>query len=191
MLGVFDCRARCRASGGGSALDGGAAAVAFDIHLEDGCVMHEAIDGGQCHSGIWEDFSPFSKRLISRNQGGAPFVSRADQFEEHGGFGLVLGDVGDVIKDQQMILVEFSDGAFEGKVSPGQLQLLDEIGGACEQYTPAILDQGKADRRGEMAFAAARRAEQDQIGTFFVSGGPAPYELGKVTVSAGRSSARA
>ena len=65
-----------------------------------------------------------------------------------------------------MIPVELGDGAFQGKVAAGQLQLLNEIRGAGEQHAPAILDQSQADRRGEMAFAAAGWPEQDQVGAF-------------------------
>ena len=40
--GAFlDCRVRGRPSGAALAVDGGAAAIAFDVHLEDGGVMNE------------------------------------------------------------------------------------------------------------------------------------------------------
>ena len=63
-----------------------------------------------------------------------------------------------------MVFVELGDGGFERELAARDLELLDEIGGAGEQHAPAVLDQGEADGRGEMAFAAARRAEQDQVG---------------------------
>ena len=56
--------------------------------------------------------------LVGRDQHGAAFVSGADEFEQHAGLGLILGDVGDVIEDQQMELVEFCNGAFEDKIAP-------------------------------------------------------------------------
>ena len=33
------------------AVEGGAAAIAFDVHLQDGGVVNEAIDGGERHGG--------------------------------------------------------------------------------------------------------------------------------------------
>jgi hypothetical protein len=43
------------------------------------------------------------------------------------------------------------------------LQALDEVGGATEQDTPSVLDEGEADAGGEMALTAAWRAEQEQV----------------------------
>ncbi len=41
-----------------------------------------------------------------------------------------------------MVFVELGNSAFQGQVAAGQLQLLDEIGGAGEQHAPAIVDEG-------------------------------------------------
>ena len=57
------------------------------------------------------------------------------------------------------------DGRLEREFATRDLQLLDEIGGAGEQHPPAFLDQRQADRRGQVRFAAAGWAEQDQVGT--------------------------
>ncbi len=53
---------------------------------------------------------------------------------EHG-FGLVLGDVGEVVEDQQVVLVEPGDGSFERKFAPSDLQALDERGGSVCLHT--------------------------------------------------------
>ena len=132
---------------------GGSTSIAFDIHLEDGCVVNEPVDGGQCHGWIGEDGIPFPEGLVGRDQHGAAFVSRADEFEEHTGFGLLLGNVGDVIEDQQMELVEFCDGAFEDEIAPCLLEFLDQIGGAAEEDAVAFLDKGEPDSAAEMRFA--------------------------------------
>jgi hypothetical protein len=71
---------------------------------------------------------------------------------------LILGDVSDVIKDEQIVAIEFCNRAFEGQVATSDLELLYEIGRACEQHAPSVLDQGKPERCREMALAAARRA---------------------------------
>ena len=46
--------------------------------------------------------------VISRR---AAFVAGSDQFEQHAGLGLILGDIGEIIEDQQVELVELVDGA--------------------------------------------------------------------------------
>jgi len=44
-----------------------------------------------------EDFAPFAEWLIGCDHHGPPLVTRGDQLEQHARFGLILGDVGDVV----------------------------------------------------------------------------------------------
>jgi hypothetical protein len=53
--------------------------------------------------------------------------------------------------------VELGNGGFEGELAAGNLQPLDEIGGAGEQHAPAVFDKGEAKRCRKVALAAARR----------------------------------
>ena len=76
-----------------------------------------------------------------------------------------------------MEAVEAGDGGLEGEFAAGDLELLDEVGGAGEQHAPAVFDQRQADGGGEMGLAAAGSAEQDEIGALVdpaVAGGRAP-----------------
>src|ERR1700724_4012664 len=93
------CRVDGRAAATFLSFGRGTAAVAFDVHLEDGGVMNEAVDNSDSHCLVWEDFAPFAKRLVGSDEDGSPLITGADEFEKHAGFGLVLGDVGDVIED--------------------------------------------------------------------------------------------
>ena len=49
------------------AVEGGAAAIALDVHFQNGCMMDEAIDGGERHGLIREHLAPFAERLIGRD----------------------------------------------------------------------------------------------------------------------------
>ena len=63
---------------------------------------------------------------------------------------------------------------FEDEVAACDLELLHEIGGPGEQYAPAVFNQSEAERRRQMRFSAARRAETQKIGALFdpgISGG--------------------
>ena len=91
--------------------------------------------------------APFAERLIGRDEHGAPLVARGDQLEQHAGLGLILGDVGDVVEDEQIVAVELGDRGFERQFASRRLQALDEIGGTGEQDAPAVLDKGEPDRR--------------------------------------------
>ena len=62
-----------------------------------------------------------------------PLVSGADEFEQDAGFGLILGDVGEVVEDEQMIFVELGDGTFEGELAARELKFLHEFRGSGEE----------------------------------------------------------
>jgi hypothetical protein len=67
--------------------------------------MDEAVDGGERHGGVGEYPAAFAERLVGDDQRGSTFVSRANQFEQNAGFGLVLCDIGEIVEDQQVIFV--------------------------------------------------------------------------------------
>src|SRR5260221_5549327 len=111
------CGVSRRPSGAALAVEGGLSTVAVDVHLEDCCVMDEAVDGGEGHGLIGEDLAPLSERLVCGDQHGSPFVSGGNQLEENAGLGMVLGDICDVVEDQQVVVVELGDGAFQRQLA--------------------------------------------------------------------------
>jgi hypothetical protein len=68
--------------------------------------------------------------------------------------------VGEVIKDQEVEFVELGNGGFESELATGNLQPLDEIGGAGEQHAPAIFDKSEAERCRKVALAPTRWPKQ-------------------------------
>jgi hypothetical protein len=109
------------------------------------------------HDRLWLAFPKF----------GASLVAGSDQLEQHAGFGLILADIGNVVEDQQVILVELGEHAFERELAARDLQALDEIAGAHEQHAPSILDESESGGCRKMALAGAGRAEQQEIGALF------------------------
>src|SRR5271163_3767554 len=103
--------------------------------------MDEAINSSKCHRLVGKDLAPFAKWLIGRYQHGFPLVTCGDQLEQYAGFGLVLGDIGDVVEDKQIVAIEFGDRTFERELAAGDLELLHQIGGAGKQHAPSVLDQ--------------------------------------------------
>ena len=142
---------------------GSAAPIAFHVHLEDGCMMNEPVDGGQRHGRIGEYRIPFSEGLVCRDQHGSALISRADEFEQDARFSLILGDVGNVVEDQQVEFIQLRDGAFEDEIAPGLLQLLNQVGGSGEEHAVAFLDEGQADGGAKMRLAHAWWAEQQNV----------------------------
>src|SRR5580658_3099353 len=59
-----------------------ALSVAFAIHLDDGGVMDQSIDGRRRHGGIGKDRVPGRKRLVGGDSDAVSFVSMRDEFEQ-------------------------------------------------------------------------------------------------------------
>jgi hypothetical protein len=49
--------------------------VALDVHLKNGRLLNEAIDGGLCHGGTRKDLAPLGKELVDDDEDEASFVS--------------------------------------------------------------------------------------------------------------------
>ena len=95
---------------------------------------------------------------------GSAFIAGGDQLEQHTGLGLILGDVGDIVEDQQLVLVELGDSGLELQLPARHLQPLDEVCGADEQHAPAVLHESQPERCRKMALASAGRAKEQDIG---------------------------
>ncbi len=141
---------RGRAAGTRGFFERGFPPITVDVHLEDRRMMDEPVDGGERHGSVWEDFSPFAEGLICGDEQRASLVSGADQLEEDVRFGLILGDVGEIVEDQQMIFVELVDRGFESEVASRGLQSLDEIRRSREENAPAAFDERQAERRRQV-----------------------------------------
>ena len=83
--------------------------------------MDEAIDGRERHSLIGENFSPFAEWLVCCDEHRSSLVPSADQFEQNARFRLILGDIGEIVEDQQMIFVEFGDRGLENEIAARDL----------------------------------------------------------------------
>ncbi len=88
------------------------------------------------------------------------FVSLADQLEQHGGFGLVLANVGQVVEHEQVAAVELGERGLKGEVLSRGLQSLHQFGGPGEQHAIAVLDQAAPESGGDVGlpFAAIPHA---------------------------------
>src|SRR5271167_2735481 len=94
-----------------------ALSVAFAIHLDDGGVMDQSIDGRRRHGGIGKDGVPGRKRLVGGDSDAVSFVSMRNEFEQDAGLGLILTNIRDVVEH----------GADQGEVATRDLQPLDHI----------------------------------------------------------------
>ena len=60
-----------------------------------------------------------------------------------------------------MVLVEPGDGGFESEFAAGDLQPLDEVGGAGEQHAPTVFDKGEAESCRQSASCRRQAARTD------------------------------
>src|SRR5690606_28769442 len=150
---AFDCRIGGRSAALAFGFHGGPPPVAFHIHLKDRCVMNKSVHCSEGHGGIGKDPIPFSKGLIGSDHYRSTLISRGYEFKQHTCFGLVFGDVGEIVENEQIELVELCDGGFELELTPCDLKLLDEIRRACKQHPPAVLNQSEADSGCEMTLS--------------------------------------
>jgi hypothetical protein len=93
-------------SGLALSIESATSSVAFDVHLEDDRLVNQAVDSNNHHSVVGKNLVPVRKGLIGGDQHGSSFMACADQLEQNKGLGMVLVNVGEIIKDQQVISVE-------------------------------------------------------------------------------------
>ncbi len=93
--------------------------------------MHETVDCRERHGLVGEDFAPFAEGLVGGDEHGPALVSGADQFEQNARFRLILGDIGEIVEDQQMIFVEFGDRGLEEEIAARDLKFLHEVRRVC------------------------------------------------------------
>ena len=133
----------------------GLAAVALDVEFEDVGAVNEAVDGGKGHGVAAEDLAPGAERLVGDQQERAVLVARADEFEEHAGLRILRGHIGEVVEDQEVVLVELADGGFEGEVPACRLELLHQRRRALVEDPEPVLDECEPEGRGQVALARA------------------------------------
>ena len=72
--------------------------------------------------------------------------------------GLVLRDLGQIVENQHIEVIEPGERRFEREFAASDLQALHEIGSPREQHPPSLLDEGQADGRRQMRLSSARRS---------------------------------
>ena len=91
LLDVFECCVFWWSSAPTFSVEGLAASKAFDIHFQDRGMVHEAVDGGECHSLVRENFAPLSEGLVGRNEQRPALITCSDQLEQDTGLRLIFG----------------------------------------------------------------------------------------------------
>lgn len=69
-------------------------------------MVDEAIDGSDSHGWIHKDVVPGTEGMIGCNHEAFEFIAVGNQFKQNGGLGFRLFDVAEIIKDEQVKLIQ-------------------------------------------------------------------------------------
>src|SRR5487761_2008443 len=96
-----------------------APAVTFGVHFQDRGVVNKSIDRRDRHGCVDEDVAPFRERRVCRDGDALALVAFSDEFEEYGGFSLVLADVANIVEDQEIEAIKACNFVREAKIAAG------------------------------------------------------------------------
>jgi len=136
-------------------------AVATDV--DDVAVMQDAVEECGGHDVVAEDVAPLLERLVGGEDGGGPFIAPADELEEQHGPGAGVGQVADLVHDEESRMGEDLEPMGEPPGGLGFLQGLDEVGqGAVVEAAPLLSGlEGEGDHK--VALAHSRGPEEDHV----------------------------
>src|SRR5216110_2458878 len=126
-------------------------------------MMQNPVEDRGRDDAVSEDLAPAAEALVAREDHRAPLVAAADELEEEVGAGAIDGQVADLVHDQQPRHGVDLEALIEPVLADGPGQGGDHARGRGEEHTVAALDRFEAEPHGEVGFADAGRAEQDDI----------------------------
>src|SRR5690349_13907799 len=141
----------------------GTEALAFD---DDGIdVMQDAIEdrGGQ-GAVIVEDLRPVLVGAVGGDHHRSSFVALADDLEQQVGAMLVDGKISELVDDQQVGLEIAADLTLQPAGGLGCGQGVDDVDGGGEENGVAADAGGVTKSQGDMGFAEANIADEDDVG---------------------------
>jgi hypothetical protein len=76
-------------------------AIGFAVDGNDLGVVDEAVDEGDDAGGVGEDLAPFGEGTVGGDEGAFLLVAAADEFEQQIGMAVGIGEVSDLVDDQE------------------------------------------------------------------------------------------
>lgn len=126
-------------------------------------MVQEAVEDGAGRRHVGEEFAPVLQRAVAGHDGGAVFVTAHDHFQQILPRGLGQGFEAHVVDDDQVGLEVAAQGfvlLFEGF---GFEEVADQVEDRAVEHFLALLDGFVAQRLGQMGFADAGWAEEQQV----------------------------
>src|SRR3974390_3641356 len=133
--------------------------------------MEQAVqDGGGDGGIVVEDARPVFVRLVGSDDGGALFVTAADDLKELIRAGFVDGQITQLIEHQQSRSKELFEFVFEPCMGLGGAEGINGFDGRGKEHRVALEAGSMAQGGGQMRFAQADTADEDHTGLVFEEG---------------------
>src|SRR5271156_5341130 len=136
--------------------------------FENVAAVSETIEQRGRHLGVAEHAGPLAEAEISRDDDAGALVELAEQMEEQGSAGGAERQVAKLVEDDEIGVGEPRRDLAGFALKLLLFESVDEFDGGEEPDALAVLLDGlDTDCRGEMRFACARAADQDDIVSVF------------------------
>ncbi len=141
--------------------------VAGDVKLQDDGVVHDPVDGRGGGHGVGEDAFPPGEDQVGRDAQRPPLVAFGDQGEEDLGLFVALGQVAQVVQEQEVEVVQLAQLSGQVEVALGGQQVLHQAVGRCEEDGVARFHQAVAQGTERVGLAGAGETEGQHVDAVF------------------------
>ena len=112
--------------------------VGIAVDGDDVGVVDEAVDERDDAGGAGEHLVPVGERAVGGDQGALGLVASADQLEQHVGVAVGVGEISDLVDDQEGWGGVMAEAAAQGRGAVDRRQISEQLAGAGEQGGMAL-----------------------------------------------------
>jgi hypothetical protein len=133
------------------------------VEAEEPSALEDAVDDGLSEVLVVEHLSPSVRRLVGGEDHRAlAAVTVVDDMEEHVRRVGSVGQITDLVYDEERRMGVGGQGLSEASLAKGGGEIVDELGGGREVRVEAVLDGAVGNGHREMSLTAAWLAVQDK-----------------------------
>ena len=137
--------------------------VAGDVKLQDDGVVDYPVNRCGGGHGVGEDALPLREDQVGRDAQGPAFVAFCDEGEEDLGLLSTLGQVAEIVQEQEVEVVQLAQLSGQVEVALGGEQVLHQTVGRCEEDGVASFHQAVAQGTERMGLAGAGEPEGQHV----------------------------
>ena len=150
-----------------AALLGCVSPVAGDVKLQDDGVVHDPVYGRRGGHGVGEDAFPLREDQVGRDAQRPTFVAFGDEGEEDLGLLSALGQVAEIVQEQEVEVVQLAQLSGQVEVAFGGQQILHQAIGRREEDGVAGFHQPVSQGAERVGLAGAGQPEGQHVDAVF------------------------